>query len=251
MLILLPFQISMNNILLELKNISLTYDKKKDSFLKELSFCLKQWEVLSIIGRNGTGKTSLLKIIAWIEKRYTWEVIRHTKDISYVPQKLALEKDIPLSVKEFIHIFNDTVPNRWLERIKNLFNVQEFFNKNISDLSWWQFQKVLIANALLQEPKLLILDEPTTWIDVIGEEQFYEIINETKNLFPELAIILVSHNLHLVYKNSTHVICLHDNNFCCHGTPAEVSQHPTIQNIFWKYLRPYEHNPHKDHHHTH
>lgn len=250
-LILKPFQKSMNNILLEVKNISLSYDTKKNSLLKELSFSLSEWQVLSIIGRNGTGKSSLLKIIAGIESRYTWDIIKHTKKISYVPQKLELEKSFPLTVKEFLDIFNNTINKDALQRIKKLFNVENFFWKNISDLSWGEFQKVLICNALLSEPELLILDEPTTWIDVISEEQFYEIINETKKLFPKLAIILVSHNLHLVYKNSSHVICLHENNFCCHGTPAEISKNPDINNIFGKYLSPYEHHPHTENHHIH
>lgn len=241
----------MNNILLEVKNISLSYDKKKNSLLKELSFSLFQWEVLSIIGRNGTGKSSLLKIISWIEIRYTGEIIRHTKKISYIPQKLEIEKNFPLTVKEFLYIFNDTLPTESLQRIKKLFNVEQFFKKNMSELSGGEFQKVLICNALLSEPELLILDEPTTWIDVVSEEQFYEIINETKKLFPKLAIILVSHNLHLVYKNSNNVICLHENNFCCHGTPAEVSKNPDITSIFGKYLSPYEHNPHEETHNIH
>lgn len=241
----------MNNILLELKNISLSYNKQKDSLLKELSFSLSEWEILSIIWRNGTGKSSILKIIAGIETRYKWEIIKHTKKVSYVPQKLELEKSFPITVEEFLHTFNDSIKHGSFQRIKKLFHIENLFKKNISELSGGEFQKVLISNALLWEPELLILDEPTTWIDVIGEEQFYEIINETKQLFPKLAIILVSHNLHLVYKNSSHVICLHENNFCCHGTPSEVSKNPDIENIFGKYLSPYEHHPHTEHHHIH
>ena len=238
----------MNNTLLELKKISLSYDDNKNSLLQELSFSLSEWEVLSIIGRNGTGKSSLLKIIAGIETGYTGQIIRYTRKISYVPQKLELENSFPLTVKEFLYIFNNTVDSLVLTRIKKLFHIEKFLHKNMSDLSGGEFQKVLICNALLSEPELLILDEPTTWIDVIGEEQFYEIIHETKKLFPKLAIILVSHNLHLVYNNSTHVICLHENNFCCHGTPAEVSKNPDIHSIFGKYLSPYKHNPHTKNH---
>ncbi|MDA9129075.1 metal ABC transporter ATP-binding protein [Candidatus Gracilibacteria bacterium] len=241
----------MNKILLELKRVSLSFDKSKDSLLKELSFSVSEGEVLSIIGKNGTGKSSILKIIAGIETRYTGDMIKHTKKISYVPQKLELEKSFPITVQEFLYTFNKKIPQSAFERIKKLFDIENFFNKNMSHLSGGEFQKVLITNALLSEPELLILDEPTTGIDMVGEEQFYEIINETKKLFPKLAIILVSHNLRLVYKHSSHVICLHENNFCCHGTPAEVSQNPDIHTIFGKYLSPYEHNPHTEHHHIH
>ena len=241
----------MNNTLLKLNKIFLSFDTSKDSLLKDLSFSVSEGEVLSIIGKNGTGKSSILKIIAGIETRYSWEMIKYTKKISYVPQKLELEKGFPVTVREFLYIFNDGIKNESLLRVKKLFDKEKFFKKNMADLSGGEFQKVLITNALLSEPELLILDEPTTWIDILGEEQFYEIINETKKLFPKLAIILVSHNLHLVYKHSSHVICLHENNFCCHGTPAEVSQNPDIHNIFGKYLSPYEHNPHAEHHHIH
>jgi zinc transport system ATP-binding protein len=111
-------------------------------------------------------------------------------------------------------------------------------------LSGGELQKVLIVSALLSHPDLILLDEPTAWIDIIGEEIFYKLIKEVKDFFPHLAIILVSHNIHLVYKNSHKVICLHENNFCCHGTPLEVGNNPTIKKIFWEYVLPYEHHPH-------
>jgi len=66
----------------------------------------------------------------------------------------------------------------------------------------------------------------------VGEELFYKTISDIKKVYPKMSIILVSHNLNLVYKNSSRVICLHENNFCCHGTPAEIQNNPDIKNIF-------------------
>jgi len=241
----------MNKTLLEVNNISLSYNHTKNSLLKELSFSLSQGEVLSIIGKNGTGKSSLLKVITGIETKYSGKIITHTKRISYVPQKLELEKSFPLLVSEFFDIFNKYISQKAMNTVYKIFDIPALLNKNIHTLSGGEFQKVLIANAMLSEPELLILDEPTTGIDVIGEENFYKIIAETKKRFPKLAIILVSHNLRLVYKNSSRVICLHENNFCCHGTPAELAENPDIQSIFGEYLSPYEHHPHSHHHHTH
>jgi zinc transport system ATP-binding protein len=106
---------------------------------------------------------------------------------------------------------------------------------------------VLIISALISNPDLILLDEPTNWIDLIWEEKFYEIITEAKAIFPNISIILVSHNLNLVYKNSGKIICLHENNFCCHWTPHEVKNNKVIKKLFWEYLLPYEHNPHKHH----
>lgn len=239
----------MSKTLLEVQNISISYDRKKSFILKDISFSLHEWEILSIIWKNGTGKSSLLKAIAGIQKIHAWKIIRNTEKISYVPQRLELDKSFPLVVEEFFHIFNTNVSLKTITEYWELFDILKLQKRNIHDLSGWEFQKVLILNALLSKPDILLLDEPTSGIDVIGEELFYKNITEIKKTFPNLAIILVSHNLSLVYKNSSRVICLHDNNFCCHGTPQELSDNSDIQSIFWEYLRPYEHHPHA--HHTH
>jgi len=241
----------MSNILLDIQNISISYDNKKSYILKDISFSLWQWEVLSIIGKNGTGKSSLLKAIAGIQKIHSGSIIKNTDKISYIPQKLELDTTFPLLVEEFFKIFNSQVSEDLITKYSELFDISKLRNRNIHDLSGWEFQKVLILNSLLSNPDILLLDEPTSWIDVIGEELFYKNITEIKKTFPKLAIVLVSHNLSLVYKNASRVICLHENNFCCHGTPQELSENSDIRNIFGEYLRPYEHQPHARHHHTH
>ena len=241
----------MNKKLLDIKNISISYDQKKSFVLKDISFSLGEWEILSIIGKNGTWKSSLLKAIAWIQEVHSGSIKKNTQSISYVPQKIDLEKSFPILVQEFFKIFNSRISDKTIRKYLKMFDIEKLMNRSIHNLSWWEFQKVLITNALLSEPKILLLDEPTSGIDVIWEELFYQNITEVKKTFPKLSIILVSHNLSLVYKNSTHIICLHENNFCCHGTPLELSQNSDIKNIFWEYLRPYEHQPHALHHHTH
>lgn len=241
----------MSKTILDLQNIFLSYNNKKSYILRDISFSLWQWEVLSIIWKNGTGKSSLLKSIAGIQSISSWKIVRNTKKIAYVPQKLQLEKDFPLSVKEFFHIFNSRVDSKKMQNLLEVFSAEKLLTQNIHTLSGGEFQKILIINALLSNPELLLLDEPTSGIDIVWEELFYKIISDIKKAFPEMSIILVSHNLNLVYKNSTRVICLHENNFCCHWTPTELQNNPDIQNIFWEYLRPYEHQPHVHHHHTH
>ena len=241
----------MNKILLSLEHVTLSYDQKKNSLLRDVSFSVSEWEILSIIGKNGTGKSTLLKIIVGIEKNFSGILQKNTQKISYIPQKLELEKSFPLSVEEFFTLFYNPFSQKKLSQALALFHLETFLKQNIHSLSGGEFQKVLITGALLSEPELLLLDEPTTGIDVIGEELFYKNISLLRETFPKLAIILVSHNLRLVYKNSTRVICLHENNFCCHGTPSELSENADVQAIFWEYLRPYEHHPHTHHHHTH
>lgn len=238
-----------NNYLLELKNVSLSFDKWKTYVLKDISFWVKSWEVVSIIWMNWTWKSSLLKIISWIYKKTFWEIIKNYKNISYVPQKLSIDKTFPIKVYEFIKIYNPWTKDEKIKEYLEKFSSLKLFDKNISKLSWGEFQKILIISSLLSNPDLMLMDEPTAGIDLSWEEKFYEIIAETKKLFPNISIILVSHNISLVYKNSDKVICLHENNFCCHWTPHELQNNIEIENIFGKYMLPYEHHPHKKNEH--
>lgn len=234
----------MSKEILKLENISMSFDKKKTCILKDISFSVNFWEVLSIIWLNWSWKTTLLKIIAWIYKPDSWKIIKNYKKLSYIPQKIDVDKTFPISVKEFIKIYNPETLDKNIFAYLKKFRSEYLFEKNIWDISWWEFQKMLIISSLISNPDLVLMDEPTAWIDILWEEKFYELIYETKKLFPELTIILVSHNLNLVYKNSDKVICLHENNFCCHWTPKELQQNETIKKLFWKYVLPYEHKRH-------
>jgi len=235
----------MNSYILEFKDVWISFDNNKTFVLKDVNFSVFKWEILSIIWLNWTGKTTLLKIIAWIYKNYFWEIIKNYKKISYVPQKINLDKTFPIKVYEFIRLYNWNVSSNLIKIFLKKFNSVDLFDRNINTLSWWEFQKVMIISALISKPDLILFDEPTSWIDVLWEEFFYELVSDVKNLFPYISIILVSHNLNLVYKNSDKVLCLHKDNFCCHWTPSEIIDNLDARNIIWNYLLPYKHNPHK------
>ncbi len=239
----------MSKKLLELSHIDISYDSGKSFILRDISFSLHSWEILSIIWKNGTWKSSLLKTIAWIQKPFCWNISLQTQKIAYVPQKIQLEKNFPVKVKEFFAMFHQNLKIQKIESLAKLFSVNHLLENNIHTLSGGEFQKILIVSALVSDPEIILLDEPTSWIDRIWEEAFYKNISEIRKNYPQMAIILVSHNLHLVYKNSTRVICLHENNLCCHGTPSEVLENEDVKHLFWKYLRPYEHTAHKKHDH--
>ena len=236
----------MKKELLKLDNINLSYDNKKTYILKDISFSVLSWEILSIIWLNWSWKSSLLKVISKIQKESSWKIKRNYKKLSYVPQKINLDNSFPILTKEFIKIYNEKTKVKDIENLLEKFNSKGILNKRIDQLSWWQVQKLLIISALLDNPDIILLDEPTAWIDIVWEEIFYEIIKEVKSHFPNISIILVSHNINLVYKNSDKVICLHENNFCCHWTPKEVWSNPTIKNLFWGYTLPYDHHPHSN-----
>lgn len=241
----------MTKKILSLHDISLSYRRQARPILKDISFSVHVWEILSIIGLNWAWKSSLLKIIAWILKQSSWTIQRNYKKLSYVPQKMNLDDTFPITTQEFIKIYNNGVSKEQIIELLAQFQSESLLNKKINTLSWGELQKVLIVSALISNPEIILLDEPTAGIDFIGEERFYTIIKEVKQHFPNIAIILVSHNIKLVYKNSDKVICLHENNFCCHGTPLEVSNNELIQKVFWKYTLPYAHNPHDHSRHNH
>lgn len=239
----------MNKTLLSLSNVSISFDRKKTYILKDISFSLWKGSVMSIIWMNWTGKSTLLKVIAGIEKQTSGEITRNYKQLWYVPQKIDIDMTFPLTVSEFIHIYNDWITDDNIIMMLKKFDSESILKKKISLLSWWQFQKMLIISSLMSKPELLLLDEPTAWIDAIWEEVFYRNIAEIKKVFPDLSIILVSHNLNLVYKNSDRIICLHNNNFCCHWTPWEVGNNKDVKEIWWDLVAPYKHDPHSKHNH--
>jgi zinc transport system ATP-binding protein len=239
----------MNSSILEVKNISISFDNKKTYILKDISFSVEKWQTISIIGMNGSGKSTLLKSIAGIQKLSSWEIEKGDISMSYVPQKINIDSSFPISVIEFIKIYNKWKNKKDILKYLKKFKSSSLLEKNVGDLSGWELQKVLIISSILSKPDLILLDEPTSGIDIMWEEIFYNNISELKNLFPDISIIIVSHNIHLVYKNSDKVVCLHKNNFCCHGTPEQLKENQSVQDIFWDSVALYEHNPHNKHNH--
>jgi len=236
----------MNNIL-ELKNISVTFSDKK--ILNNISFIINKWDIVSLIWKNGSWKSTLLKTIVWINKDFSWDIIKTYNRLWYVPQKLSFDTTVPLTVKEFFWIYHSWHSHDIGKYLK-IFDACELINKQVSKLSWWELQKILIVNSLLDNPDFLILDEPTAWIDTIWEENFYWIIHEIKNNFPNIAILMVSHNMKMVYSHSNKIICLRENCYCT-WTPEEIKNNTDFGSVFGEYVIPYKHVHSHTHNHSH
>lgn len=206
--------------------------------LDNISLELFEHEIVSLIGLNGSGKTSLLRLIIGMYKPEQGAVELFTKKIGYVPQRLDFDRSMPLSVADLLSIYS----NQSLKLInKTLKDVQaEHLAENkIGILSGGELQRVLIANALLQKPELLLLDEATSGIDLAGEKSFYELIEEIYLKYG-MAIVIVSHDIHTVFSKSSRVYCL-DGKICCHGSPEDISKHPEFTKLFGRYVAPYQH----------
>jgi zinc transport system ATP-binding protein len=158
--------------------------------------------------------------------------------IGYVPQRLPFIKDIPLNIRDFFSLKGS--PERETEAILNSVGFkQDFSRKKIGDLSSGQFQRVLIAWGLVGNPQVLLFDEPMTGVDISAEETIYNLLAKLKGEM-DLTILLVTHDLSVVYKFSTDVICLNSQQIC-YGPPQDVLTPESLRNLYAGEVKYYQH----------
>jgi len=216
--------------ILEVKNVSVSFGGQM--IINDVSFALEKGESLAIIGPNGSGKTTLLKAILNSIK-YSGEIIKTGAKIGYVPQKIDIERNLPLTVKEFFSLFRAKKfdENYTDNSVLDLVGFgQEYANKKFSELSAGEFQRILIAAAVLSKPNLLLFDEPTASVDVAGQETVYELLHrlQTKE---NIALILISHDLSVVYRYASNVLCLNHSRVC-YGAPREILTPEELKNLY-------------------
>lgn len=221
--------------ILSLQNVSFIADSK--NILQSISLDIFSNSIISVIGPNGSGKTTLMKILLGIENSYQGKKIAHKKNLifGYVPQQFLFSEYIPLKVKDFILLVENQRLS--LDELNNLIKIDHLFDKKMQSLSGGELKKVLLARALIGKPDILVLDEPTSYLDFEAEKHFYSLILQIKQLFG-CAIILVSHDLHLVLKQSDYVICL-NKSVQCQGYTQD------LLNDEGNYLSLYLHDHHK------
>lgn len=231
------------NSLVKIEGLTKSFGHK--TIFKDITLEVFSGDVISVIWENGRWKSTFLKTALNLIPKTSWKVTWNTKKVAYIPQKINFDKTVPLTVREFIRTFNNVTKEEikfYLEK----FDALDLFDKNIPALSWGQLQRVLIANALLSKPDVLIMDEPTAWIDVIWEKKFFEMIDDIKEKNPKMAIMLVSHNIQMVSSHSTRVLFLHEKCHCC-WKPKEINDLESFKKVFGDTAMPYEHQ----HDHTH
>jgi zinc transport system ATP-binding protein len=198
-------------------NLTFGYDYR--TVLKDISFSLKSGDFLAVIGNNGSGKSTLIKCILGINKIPTEKILlddvdiaeyKNYKNIGYVPQKFDdFNYEFPITVNEILQVskYTSFTEDQKLELLDKV-GILELQNENINNLSGGQLQRVFIARSLLNNPKLLILDEPTVGVDRENVEGFYKTINELNK--EGITIMLITHNIHESKANFTHVLSLHN-----------------------------------------
>jgi len=228
--------------LLEVKNLNVSLDGQK--IIENLSFQVAQGEILTILGSNGAGKSVLLRTLLGFLP-YEGEIKWYQKSkIGYLPQGLTQLKlkDFPLTVQDFFALKNP-VPNVD-EIIKFLHLVgleKDILLKIIGNLSGGQFQRMLVAWTLVSHPNIIFFDEPTTGIDIGGGGTIYSLMRTIWKK-EKLTIFLVTHDLNIVYKYSTNVLCLNRKGHQCFGPAKEILSPERLEQIFGAEIKFYEHH---------
>lgn len=220
--------------ILEVKDLAVSFDDF--NVFHDLSFELNRGEVIAIVGPNGAGKTVLFRALLGLIKCHGlvyWA--KHTK-IGYVPQKLFIDNQFPVSVLDFFK-FKTKSKEAITEALNSVgldgdFDQLKkgFLNKKLGELSGGQLQRVLIAWSIINKPDILLFDESTSGIDVGGEETIYNLLHKLQNHF-HLSIILISHDLNIVYKYADKVLCL-NKEMICYGAPHEVLDPASLKQLY-------------------
>ncbi|GAA0552845.1 zinc transport system ATP-binding protein [Rhizomicrobium palustre] len=217
----------MGDMLIEARNLRLTAGRLV--ILEDVSLVLHAGEIVTLIGPNGSGKTSLLKALLGLMRVSSGEVIRKPGlSIGYVPQQFAPDLSLPITVNRFLDLFADRAAR---EKALRRVGIDEATGqRQVSALSGGELARVMLARAIAAKPDLLVLDEPLTGVDVAGEAALYQLIAELRDEL-QCGILLVSHDLHIVMAKSDRVICL-NHHVCCEGDAHSVVQDPAFIELF-------------------
>jgi len=198
--------------------------------LEAVDFRIARGEIVTVVGPNGSGKSTLIRTLVGALRPARGRVRRAPGlSIGYVPQRLHLDETMPVTVGRFLDL-PDPQPPEAVAAVLARVGLPGLVGHSLRGLSGGQFQRVLLARALLRDPDILVLDEPTQSLDQPGTAEFYKLIEQVR-AETGCAVLMVSHDLHVVMSASDRVICI-NGHVCCEGTPTVVSAAPEYRALF-------------------
>ncbi|MBI4004948.1 metal ABC transporter ATP-binding protein [Candidatus Roizmanbacteria bacterium] len=230
-------------ILIEISNLSYSYGANK--ILEHISFSVRESDYIGIIGPNGGGKTTLLKILLGLlrPQEGTVKIFDKSTVIGYVPQRIAQENmSFPATVYEVVESGRTPQINPFgrlnkqdhlvIEEALKAARIERFRNKLLNELSGGERQRVYVARALTSKPKILMLDEPFVGIDVSAQEDFYAFLRQL-NEKQKLTILFVSHDIDVISQEVKEIVCL-NKRLVCSGSPKQIQEENIIEKLYGK-----------------
>lgn len=236
----------MASYLIQAEHLSLQINQRK--ILDNISLSIEPGKIVTLIGPNGSGKTSLVRVLLGLLKADSGSLQqKQGLVIGYMPQKMHIDPILPITVRRFLTM-GMKIQLQEVNSVAQSLNVDGLLEQPVQSISGGELQRVLLTRALLRKPDLLVLDEPAQGVDIVGQQQLYQLIARIRDEYG-CGVLMVSHDLHLVMEATDHVLCL-NSHICCTGHPEAVSKHPEYLKLFGASLdgmAVYTHN----HDHTH
>ncbi len=228
---LMPQNLSPNAPLLAAENLSITLGGKR--ILQGVDVAVHPKEIVTLIGPNGSGKTTLIRALLGLVRPDAGRAVRNAKRVAYVPQFFARDWSLPLTARRFVAAFGGGSEHDALEMLKRT-GAFETAERHMASLSGGEMARVALARALLRKPEILVLDEPLAGVDLQGEASLYELIGQMREEMGA-AVLLVSHDLHIVMAAADRVVCL-NGHVCCEGDANAVVKDPAFTSLFGRRL---------------
>lgn len=240
---------------------NLCVKKNGRHLLENISFSVEEGRIVAILGPNGAGKTTLIKAILGLTDYETGSVslfgrpFRHNNAdvrVGYVPQRLEFDRTFPITVSELLTF---TIPPFYslpfpvkqgkkgdIGSILEVVGARDLMIRSIGSLSGGELQRVMMAKAIVNDPKILFLDEPASGVDIEGQERFYDLVKRL-NTERRLTVILISHDLNVVYRFADDVLCL-NRRLVCSGSPEKTLTDEVIKSVYGEMMGAYTHSCH-------
>jgi zinc transport system ATP-binding protein len=241
---------------------NLCVKKNGRHLLENISFSVEEGRIVAILGPNGAGKTTLIKAILGLTDYQTGSVslfgrpFRHNNGdirVGYVPQKLEFDRTFPITVSELLSFtippfYSLPVPGKQgrkadIGSLLEVVGARGLMTRSIGSLSGGELQRVMMAKAIVNDPKILFLDEPASGVDIEGQERFYDLVKRL-NTERGLTVILISHDLNIVYRFADDVLCL-NRRLVCSGRPEEALTDEVIKSVYGEMMGAYIHSCHE------